>query len=86
MSRTATKRNRTRSQVPTHEAEFPFTRGARVGLFLLMMLTVTFAAGVLFVKFQLESFRAEVERGIETRLRREGFGLTHEPVGARKEE
>ena len=33
-----------------------------------MMLSVTFAAGVLFVKYQLESFRLEVERGIETRL------------------
>ena len=64
MNSTATTRN----HAHTHEPEFPFTRGARVGLLLLMMLTVTFAAGVLFVKYQLESFRAEVERDVKERL------------------
>lgn len=64
MNSTATTPNR----ASVHEPEFPFTRGARVGLFLLMILTVTFAAGLLFVKYQLESFRAEVERGVKKRF------------------
>lgn len=61
-------KSKTPSLSRTHEVEFPFTRGARVGLFVLLLVTICFAGGVLFVKYQLESFRNEVERDIETRL------------------
>lgn len=63
----ATTASSTRAHT-THEHDFPFTRGARIGLLALLLLTVLFAAGVLFIKFQLESFRADVANGLEERF------------------
>jgi hypothetical protein len=46
----------------------PLNRGARVGLLALLVLTILFASGVLFVKYQLEAFRADVAHRIEQRF------------------
>lgn len=51
-----------------HEHELPLTRGARVGLLALLVLTIAFASGVLFIKYQLEAFREEVAQRIEQRF------------------
>lgn len=42
--------------------------GARLGLFILLTGTVLFAGGALFVKFQLETFRAGIQDGLEERI------------------
>jgi len=51
-----------------HEQELPLTRGARVGLLVLLVLTIVFASGVLFIKYQLEAFREDVRLRIEERF------------------
>jgi len=51
-----------------HEHELPLNRGARVGLLALLVLTIAFASGVLFVKYQLEAFRQDVAKRIEERF------------------
>ncbi len=61
----------TASKTPSRsgpEHEFPLNRGARMGLLALLVLTIVFASSVLFVKYQLEAFRADVARRIEERF------------------
>lgn len=48
--------------------EFRYGRGARWGLLLLLTVTVFFAAGALFTKYKLESFRATVMDRLEARM------------------
>ncbi len=48
--------------------ELPLNRGARVGLLALLVLTIAFASGVLFIKYQLEAFRQDVAKRIEERF------------------
>ncbi len=52
---------------PEREQDLPLTRGARIGLLLLLVITVVFASGVLSIKYQLEAFRAEVARDLAER-------------------
>ncbi len=63
----ATTASKARSQ-QVHEQELPLTRGARVGLLVLLVLTIVFASGVLFIKYQLEAFREDVRQRIEQRF------------------
>ncbi len=51
--------NRGPSAAPKHLRS---GRRARLGLLLLLLLTVFFAAGAIYVKFQLESYRAALEQ------------------------
>lgn len=59
------------------QTEFRYGRGARLGLFLLLLGTVLFAGVALFVKFKLEAFRAMTETGLEART---GARLSMGPV------
>ena len=60
---TATDRNDS-----TDLSEVRYGRGARTGIILLLLLTVVFAAGALFAKFNLEAFRTQVEKGLEEHM------------------
>ncbi len=53
---------------PEREQDLPLTRGARIGLLLLLIVTVAFAFGVLSIKYQLEAFRADVAADLEKRF------------------
>lgn len=52
----------------TDFSEVWYGRGARVGLLALLLVTVLFAAGALFAKFNLEAFRAGLEERLEEQM------------------
>lgn len=51
------------NQHPSH----PYNRGVRIGLLVLLIATVSFAGGALFVKYKLELLRTTVELRAESR-------------------
>lgn len=57
-----------KAKKPAPASEIHFSRGARLGFLFLLLLTIVFAVGAMFVTYQLGNYKGEIARQLEKQL------------------